>query len=914
MLAWSPIQAQAPNLELTLRYNNTLNRYEVYARPDATRANFFWGPSQISVVAPTAVPDAPFLVTSIAAGAWQDNSLIYAPTIDPANDYHGIGSLGAPINFTAGVETLIFHFVIQGGGCYSGLRLFINGSDPDSSQPGMGGGDFSNTVFGIVLPEVPGGYEAYTGNYDNGGTICNEPPMIVQVPVTTPEDTPITICPTIGDPNPGDVLTISICNTPANGTVAVGPGNCVTYTPNLNYNGPDVVCIRVCDQGGLCTDLDVPVTVTPVNDPPVIVQGPVTTPEDTPITICPTLSDPDAGDVLTISSCNTPANGTVVVGPGNCVTYTPNLNFNGSNVVCIQVCDQGGLCTTVDVPVTVTPVNDPPVIVQGPVTTPEDTPITICPTLSDPDAGDVLTISSCNTPANGTVVVGPGNCVTYTPNLNYNGPDVVCIEVCDQGGLCTTVDVPITVTPVNDPPVIVQGPETTPEDTPITICPTISDPDAGDVLTISTCNTPGNGTVVVGPGNCVTYTPNPNYSGPDLVCIEVCDQNNVCTTVDVPITVTPVNDPPVIVQGPVTTPEDTPITICPTISDPDAGDVLTISSCNTPANGTVVVGPGNCVTYTPNLNYTGPDVVCIQVCDQGGLCTTVNVPVTVTPVDAVLQVKVMLQGSLYGTSNGLMRDDLRSGGHLPLTEPYTALGGTRFQQKGGGGGETTTTAVLALNAGTPNAIVDWVFVELRNAVDSAVVLETRSALLQRDGDVVNAADGVSALRFSGLIGQQYFVSVKHRNHAGVMTATAATLTSVGTMVDFIGATNAAIYNKPGAINYDGYEMVNVPVGAGSVKALWAGNTNADGKIKYQGPSSDNSTILAQAISHPGNTSTTYNFNNGFGYYNGDVNMDGKVKYQGTANDPSFIFVNIIGLYPLNSLGLYNYDLMIEQLP
>ena len=45
-----------------------------------------------------------------------------------------------------------------------------------------------------------------------------------------------------------------------------------------------------------------------------------------------------------------------------------------------------------------------------------------------------------------------------------------------------------------------------------------------------------------------------------------------------------------------------------------------------------------------------------------------------------------------------------------------------------------------------DAIVDWVFVELRNASGNTVV-DSRAALLQRDGDVVDV-DGVSPLRFT----------------------------------------------------------------------------------------------------------------------------------------------------------------------
>ena len=67
--------------------------------------------------------------------------------------------------------------------------------------------------------------------------------------------------------------------------------------------------------------------------------------------------------------------------------------------------------------------------------------------------------------------------------------------------------VPITVTPVNDAPTISQLPVTTPEDSSITICPTIADID-GDLLTVSICSAPANGTATI-VGNCIVYVPNP---------------------------------------------------------------------------------------------------------------------------------------------------------------------------------------------------------------------------------------------------------------------------------------------------------------------------------------------------------------------------------------------------------------------
>jgi hypothetical protein len=254
-----------------------------------------------------------------------------------------------------------------------------------------------------------------------------------------------------------------------------------------------------------------------------------------------------------------------------------------------------------------------------------------------------------------------------------------------------------------------------------------------------------------------------------------------------------------------------------------------------------------------------------------------------------------------------MRDDLRSGGYLPLTEPYTAMSNVRLNHNGDGGAETTTQEVLDLNAGTADAIVDWVFVELRDALAASNVLETRTALVQRDGDVVDPIDGVSLLSFNGFVGREYYVSVKHRSHMGVMTANPVTFINAGTLVDFTTPGNTDVFRISDI--YDGHEQVTI----NGVQALWAGNTTADNKVKYQGPSTDASTMLVGVVGHPENAGPVFNFDNGSGYYQGDVNMDGKVKYQGGRNDITYTFVNLL-TYSLNRGPLYNFDFMMEQLP
>ncbi|MEZ0538336.1 hypothetical protein [Fibrella arboris] len=157
----------AQTVDYTLRYNIPLSRYEVYARPTFTQTQYNWGSAQVTVVTPSAVANVAFTINSVAAGGWTDNSQAYGVL---GSDFHGVGSNGLKVDLTTGVETLLFTFVLPGGACLPGLRLFINGSDPDSSVAGMNGGDFANTMYSAN--DALGQTNLYLQNYANTGTTC----------------------------------------------------------------------------------------------------------------------------------------------------------------------------------------------------------------------------------------------------------------------------------------------------------------------------------------------------------------------------------------------------------------------------------------------------------------------------------------------------------------------------------------------------------------------------------------------------------------------------------------------------------------------------------------------------------------------------------------------------------------------
>lgn len=234
-----------------------------------------------------------------------------------------------------------------------------------------------------------------------------------------------------------------------------------------------------------------------------------------------------------------------------------------------------------------------------------------------------------------------------------------------------------------------------------------------------------------------------------------------------------------------------------------------------------------------------------------------------------LDVKFFLEGPL-NSNEGLMSDALRSMGLLPLQEPYTSLGST---QAAGGGGETTTTGVLATTGS--NAVVDWVRLELRDAMTPTEIVATRQALLLRNGDVV-MPDGSSLVSFNIPSGS-YYVAVDHRNHLAVMSSDPIDLTSSPTTLDL---------RSPATSTYGS----NARKTMGTWEALWAGDVTSDGVVKYVGNGNDRDVILTNigGVS-PTNTIT--------GYHRSDVNMDGIVRYTGTSNDRDYILTNIGGVIP-----------------
>ena len=173
----------------------------------------------------------------------------------------------------------------------------------------------------------------------------------------------------------------------------------------------------------------------------------------------------------------------------------------------------------------------------------------------------------------------------------------------------------------------------TPEDTAVTIPVLANDTDPnGDPLTVTTATAP-NGTVVINPDGTLSYTPNPNFNGPDVITYTITDPAGNTDTATVAVTVTPVPDAPEANPDTATTPAGNTVVIPVLANDTDPdGTPVSIFGTPTSANGTVTVNPDGTISFTPTPGFTGPATITYTITDPTGLTDTSTVTVNVTPV------------------------------------------------------------------------------------------------------------------------------------------------------------------------------------------------------------------------------------------------------------------------------------------
>ncbi|MDY6792391.1 MAG: Ig-like domain-containing protein, partial [Thermodesulfobacteriota bacterium] len=376
-----------------------------------------------------------------------------------------------------------------------------------------------------------------------------------------------------------------------NGSATVSPPQTTTYT------------ITATGSGGTAT---ANATVTVANSAPVANNQTVTLNEDETASVTLTASDIN-GDSLTYQIVTGPSHGSLT-GQAPNLSYTPSLNYNGSDTFTFKANDGSLDSNTATVTLSIQPVNDSPTAAGDVATTNEDTPITAITVLAndtDPD-GDALAVDDFTQPAHGTAGSNGDGTLTYTPDEDFNGMDSFNYTVSDGNGGTDTATVSITIHPVNDAPMANHQTVTLNEDETASTTLTASDAD-GDTLTYQVVSSPSQGTLT-GTAPDLSYTPAANYNGIDSFTFKANDGTIDSNEATVNLTVNAINDPPVANAGPDQTALQNSVV---TLDGSGSGDIdqdpLTYnwSFVTAPAGSTATLSDSSVVNPTFTADLTG---------------------------------------------------------------------------------------------------------------------------------------------------------------------------------------------------------------------------------------------------------------------------------------------------------------------
>ncbi|QDE29859.1 tandem-95 repeat protein [Shewanella polaris] len=381
------------------------------------------------------------------------------------------------------------------------------------------------------------------------------------------------------------------------GTFSLTDAGVYTFTPVANYNGAvPVITYTLTDGSGANDTSTLSLTVTPVNDDFTDDNEIRSIVEDSPEVTGNVIDGSSVDGPLTVVSFTVdgsatvhPADGTdvTITGVGafsltdaGVYTFTPVANYNGAvPVITYTLTDGSGTNDTSTLSLTVTPVNDDFTDDNEIRSIVEDSPEVTGNVIDGSSVDGPISVTTFTVAGNTTVHSADGTDVTitgvgtfsltdagvytFTPVANYNGAVPVITYTLTDGVSTDTSTLSLTVTPVNDDftddneirSIVEDSPEVTGNvidgssvDGPISVTTftvagdtTVHSADGTDV-TIT-----GVGTFSLTDAGVYTFTPVANYNGAvPVITYTLTDGSGANDTSTLSLTVTPVNDAPVI--------------------------------------------------------------------------------------------------------------------------------------------------------------------------------------------------------------------------------------------------------------------------------------------------------------------------------------------------------------------------------
>jgi hypothetical protein len=537
---------------------------------------------------------------------------------------------------------------------------------------------------GIVISVSDGALNAALPAFSITVANVNDAPTISGTPLTTAtQDLLYSFVPTAADIDVGTTLTFSISNKPAWASFNTATG-ALTGTPtNSDIGSYSNIVISVSD-GVVTTPLTAfNITVLNSNDAPTISGIPATTAtQGIAYSFVPAAADVDAGTTLVFSINNKPGWANFNTATGALTGIPTNGDVGSHSGIVISVSD-GALSSTLPAfSITVANVNDVPTISGTPATkVTQGVLYSFTPVAADIDVGTTLTFSISNKPAWASFNTATGQLSGTPARADVGSTNGIVIQVSDGTATAALAAFNLEVLNSNTAPVAQNSVATLREDEPAAITLQTSDAE-GDLLNITITKQPAHGSLTA-EGTDYRYVPAADYHGSDSFSFVARDAEFSSAEATVSLTITPVNDNPLVVADSFSVARlDTDrytLTVLSNDTDVD-GDRLTIDGA-TASTGTVTFSSAGLIYQAP-AGYLGQVDLRYSVSDgqQGRASAEVrlqisgtaggNLPVITLPADVEVNATALYTKVNLGVATAVDRNG--------LTLPVSLVDGQTF--------------------------------------------------------------------------------------------------------------------------------------------------------------------------------------------------------------------------------------------
>ena len=394
-------------------------------------------------------------------------------------------------------------------------------------------------------------------------------------------------------------------------------------------------------------------------------------------------------------------------------TYSPPTSTIGTVYYKVSITQTGGGCDGTSASASVEAKNCPPVATNDTGTVNENATLTIAAkgvlgNDTDPN-NDALTVTAIRTGTEaagtgtsgtvgsalsgtyGTLTLSSNGSYTYNANLaavealaaGATAVDYFTYTVSDGKGGTDQAQIAITITGVNDAPVVAAIPKNGTEDTAIPFTASdftskFTDVDGNALSKIRVVDLPANGTlklngVAITAGQeiaaadlaKITFTPAANWNGSTAFNWNGSDGTTYAVSnAAVNISVTAVNDAPLAINDVNITSINKAVSgqVLTNDRDPESDPLTVTAETKSTTHGTVTINANGTYTYTPAAGFTGEDTFIYTVCDNHGACDDASVTVEVMPLpttgnDAPVAINDAYQGTVNKTVTGNVKSN-----------------------------------------------------------------------------------------------------------------------------------------------------------------------------------------------------------------------------------------------------------------